>query len=287
MVKEMARNPIAIATFVVAVALSVATLNPAPFVIWIQATAASIAAQSVAMAAGVRNPAVLALIGAVAGAAAAGAGMSDLLKVGAKWGLNQGLAKLEGDKLALWLAPLNALASELAVNYAGEAIGNALSDAKVSDPGSRGANAQAGRSSSQPSEGAIVRAASEGDGSTTPVVRLSTTAPSKWQAFMQNLQKPSIQGHLFASGSFMYVGWHMFEAGLHILAAVGVTPWGAAAGTVALVLGMSMMIGGGLYAGWTVREAWNRKPRRNVRRRRRYWTAPRPRPSSSAVWTYA
>jgi RHS repeat-associated protein len=115
--KAMARNPMAVATFVLSVAVFVATGNPLMLALWIKGTLASIAATSMAMAAGVTNPTVLSLIGATAGAAGVGATtFMEFFKTGVSWAANQGLQALEGPKAAMWLAPANAMASAGIVN---------------------------------------------------------------------------------------------------------------------------------------------------------------------------
>jgi RHS repeat-associated protein len=273
MVKQTVRNPIAIATFIVSVALSVATLNPAPMIMWIQATAAAIAAQSMAMAAGVTNPTVLALIGAVAGAAAAGASLGELLKIGARAGVTQGLAKLQGDRLARWLGPLNALAASIVVNYAGDVIGNALADGNLSDPGQSDPKVQAGRSSSQLSEGTPVRAAGGMDTGEYEVVIVATRM-TKWQAMsgwdkikfatFSTLRLTGGLGLIVAGGT----GGGLVGAGVAML---GLGPLGAgllAAGAISFgILAIGITLGDVLATATTPVQRTS-SPRR-VRRRRR------------------
>jgi RHS repeat-associated protein len=95
LLKAMGTNPFAIAGFVFAVALSIVAHNPGPLLLWAKATAAAIGVQAIAMAAGVKNPIVLSAIGAVAGIAASGTQLLELLRGAARWGINQGIDRID------------------------------------------------------------------------------------------------------------------------------------------------------------------------------------------------
>jgi hypothetical protein len=70
----IATNPVALASFVLGAILTCTLVGlPAGLAMWAQATAIAIAATSMAQAAGVTNPVVLSLIGAMAGSWGAGA----------------------------------------------------------------------------------------------------------------------------------------------------------------------------------------------------------------------
>jgi len=117
MIKAMAANPMAVASFLFSAAMTVSGLCPPALGLWFKATALSISATSMATAAGVSDPTVLGILGATAGALGAGAQtFMEFFKTWASWGVNKVLERLEGAKVALWLAPLNAIASSQVVN---------------------------------------------------------------------------------------------------------------------------------------------------------------------------
>jgi RHS repeat-associated protein len=103
-IQAMAHNPFAIAAFVVAVGLSIATSNPGPLLLWAKASAAAIGAQSLAVAAGVRNPMVLNAIAAIAGFAAGAASLGDFLKGVARIAVDQAVARIDNKWVRLALA---------------------------------------------------------------------------------------------------------------------------------------------------------------------------------------
>ncbi|HET8538365.1 MAG TPA: FG-GAP-like repeat-containing protein [Anaeromyxobacter sp.] len=160
--KAMATDPVTWATFVVAVALTVSGLYPPALVMWVQATAASVAAQSVAIAAGVRDPTALTIIATVAAVAAASPKFSSFVKAFGTLAVAQGLALAEGDKLARQLAPLNALAAMLIVNGIASAFetpqAQAPEDPEAIPPSAEGLGAEGGGNS------AIVLASDGSDG---------------------------------------------------------------------------------------------------------------------------
>lgn len=114
--RAMATDPTTLVTFVVAAALTYSGLYPPALLMWVQATAASIAAQSIAVAAGVRDPMAIAIIATVASVAAASPNLKTFVKAFGQIATAEGLALIEGDKLAKQLAPLNALAAIIIVN---------------------------------------------------------------------------------------------------------------------------------------------------------------------------
>ena len=124
--------------FAIAVAISIATLNPAPLQIWAQGTAAAIAAQSLALAAGVRNPTVLMLIANGAALAAGSGSLGDFLKAAGAVALAIGLGYAEkeafGAETATRLAPLNAVLAILIVNGLAKKFGSSPNQDKPRGP---------------------------------------------------------------------------------------------------------------------------------------------------------
>jgi RHS repeat-associated protein len=115
--RGMARDP---STYL-SLALALCTLNPVVITAWFISTAASIAAASLAVAAGVRNPLVVSLISAVAGAAGAGAqSAAQFAKTVGAWAVGQGLQRLEqkewGGKVTQWLGVVNSMLASQVVN---------------------------------------------------------------------------------------------------------------------------------------------------------------------------
>jgi hypothetical protein len=174
----MVHNKMAIAAFVVAVAVSIATLNPAPIQAYFMATAASIAAQSLALAAGVRNPTVLTAIAVFAAALGGGASPGDFLKAGGSWALSEALARAEGDN-ARKLAPLNALAIFLIVNGLSKAFGP---KPPASNPREGGVGALANWSGDPPGEPTATDAAAGGYAEVVVVGERLTTYGKFWRA---------------------------------------------------------------------------------------------------------
>jgi RHS repeat-associated protein len=125
--KATVSNPMFLATFVIAVIATIATGNPGWLYAWAASTSAAIAAESMALAAGCRNPTTLAIIGMTA-AVIAGSPWSpaplwvDATRAAGSYGLSVALGKLEGSREGQ-LAPLNALAIFLIVNMLSRALG--------------------------------------------------------------------------------------------------------------------------------------------------------------------
>jgi hypothetical protein len=114
----MFTDPVSLATLVAGAILTVTLVGaPGGLAMWAEATACAIAATSMAQAAGVKNPVVLSIIGAMAGAVGAGAStFPEFLKTAAAWGVGQGLDAAEGSKFARYLSLINMLGSSLVVN---------------------------------------------------------------------------------------------------------------------------------------------------------------------------
>lgn len=132
-VKATISNPYALAGLLLAVAISVATLNPGPLIIWATSTGASIAATSLALAAGVRNPLVLAAIGAVAGAA--GGGVTDIWRLLGSGAMAVGIQALGLGKVASVVGTAMALANFLMQNSMSGDSTSAASKDTTSNPG--------------------------------------------------------------------------------------------------------------------------------------------------------
>lgn len=116
-VKQMLHDPYAGVSLLVAVAACIATLGePAPLIAWAISIAAAVSAESLALAAGVRNGSVLSLIGVMAAALAGGVSIRDVAGGAAAWGFGEGLRATLGERQAhAALAILNVLSSILSV----------------------------------------------------------------------------------------------------------------------------------------------------------------------------
>jgi RHS repeat-associated protein len=93
----IATNPYALASFVLGAILACTLVGiPAGLVLWAKATAIAIIATSMAQAAGVRNPYVLALIGVVAGVLGGGWSWSEFFKSAGKAAIGMGARAVGG-----------------------------------------------------------------------------------------------------------------------------------------------------------------------------------------------
>ncbi len=249
--KAFGSDPRSLAVFVIALGICIATMN-APAIVIIMQMAGSMlgamAAQSIAVAAGVTNPTVLSIIGIAGGVLGGGGGLAQLLKAGAAFGISYGLGRAEaaifGDTVATYLAPLNALAGVLIVNGLAKKFGSTPAADEPKDPNANASTHEqmAGSGAGEVGEARIVKEVS----------------PSQ-----------RLQNKLFIAGAFMWVGKEVTKVGIEILVATGATGWGAAAGLVVMLIGIGLVAGGGVYGAIAVRDAYNGNPRRRRRRRHR------------------
>jgi RHS repeat-associated protein len=224
MMKAFGSDPRALAVFVIAVGICVATGNAPVLVIVMQAAGSmlgAMAAQSIAIAAGVTNPTVMSIIGIAGGVLGGGGGLAQLLKAGAAFGVAYGLGKAEAalfsDKIAAQLAPLNALAGVLVVNGLAKAFGSSPAQDAPKDPNTRPATPE--------------QLAGSGGG---------VGRPSFTEHILVEGQRPNVQGalNIMAGASMVLVGigaiglliagGSLFFAGLLVYGSLLGIVWGIA-----------------------------------------------------------
>lgn len=225
MMKAFGSDPRSLAVFVIAIGICIATMNAPAIVIIMQtvgSTLAAMAAQSMAVAAGVTNGTVLSIIGIAAGVLGGGGGLSQLLKGGAAFAVSYGLGRAEaaiwGDGVAERLAPLNALAGLVIVNGLAKAFASTPAKDAPKDPGQTALSEE---------EIAYRQAGSGGGDPASHVSRPLTTGQ---------------RADLIASGVFNLVG--------------GATGFIAAATALVAATGWIPIVGWGLVAATCMVMAW-------------------------------
>jgi len=211
-------------------------------------TAAAVSAESLALAAGVRNESVLRLIGVTAAAMSDGLSIGNAVKGGAAWGAEEGLSRTMGERNThIALAILNALNALLyVINHYRAMDAPAVLPSMDPDP---------------------VRSAGAGggEGRRGVVGRLV-------KSYYTELNTEERVG---LGVSAIIVGGHLLHYGVGLAVAAGAASGGAGLGlglaaSAVLTGGLALVIVGAFVGGYALYDAWRNRPRGMRRRRRRH-----------------